>query len=196
MVPFNVRAVRPSRMDLSSVYLICFGVGLLFTLVTAAFAHDFQGGHEAPSAHAEAGINSGNMPGFAALSPTTIASFVTAFGGFGMILQGLDATRSPWMSAPLAAIGGFIVAAVVLFVFRAIFRATQSSSESHVAQLLGVSGTILTPIPEGGVGEIAYVHGGSRYTAPARTDDGRPIAAGTTVYIVRLAGSQFYVSAV
>ena len=48
---------------------------------------------------------------------------------------------------------------VVLWLFNAVFRHTQSSSESHVASLIGQTAVIVTPIPENGVGEIAYVAG-------------------------------------
>lgn len=189
-------------MDLFLVYLLCFGVGLLFTLVSALLSHGFghdAGGHDTgggTDGHAEAGFGAHDMPGFAALSPTTIASFVTAFGGFGMVLSKIEATQSPWVSVPLAALGGFAIAAGVLWLFRAVFRRTQSSSESHVATLAGLTATIITPIPENGVGEIAYVQGGSRYTAPARAENGVPVGNGATVKITRIVGTQFYVAAV
>ena len=56
-----------------------------------------------------------------------------------------------------------------------------------------MTGTIITPIPAGGVGEIAYVQAGTRYTAPARDERGAPVPNGQTVRIVRIVGSQFYV---
>ncbi len=187
-------------MDLFLVYLICFGVGLLFTLASAFMSHDF--GHDVTGhdtgggtdGHAEAGFGSHDMPGFAALSPTTIASFVTAFGGFGMILSKIEATQSPWLSAPIAALGGFAIAACVLWLFRAVFRKTQGSSEGRVATLVGTSATVITPIAADGVGEIAYVQGGTRYTGPARSEAGAIIANGATVRITRIVGTQFYVS--
>jgi membrane protein implicated in regulation of membrane protease activity len=183
-------------MDLFLVYFICFAVGLVFAILSAAVSHFFDSPDDSdPShAHAEGGIGANDMPGFAATSPTTIASFVTAFGGFGMIFAKFEATRSPFVSVPLALLGGVIIAACVVALFRAIFRVTQSSSESRVSGLIGVSGTIITPIPAGGVGEIAYVDGGTRYTAPVRTEDGSPVASGTTVRITRISGTQFYVS--
>jgi membrane-bound ClpP family serine protease len=75
-----------------------------------------------------------------------------------------------------------------------MFRKTQSSSESRVATLVGMTASIVTPIPENGVGEIAYVQGGSRYTAPARSENGTPVAAGRTVKITRI-GSAVFVEA-
>lgn len=189
-------------MILFLIYLICFGVGLLFTIISAFMAEVFGGdhgggGHDAhhelgTSGHAEVGYN---MPGFSAFSPTILASFLTAFGGFGMIFSKIEATKSPWVSAPLATLCALTIAAGVLWLFRQVFEKTQGSSESQVASLLGQTVTLITPIPENGVGEIAYVQAGTRYTAPARAEEGAAIRSGQTVVITRVVGTQFYVVA-
>ena len=80
------------------------------------------------------------------------------------------------------------------WLLRQLFRKTQSSSESKVASLAGLVATIVSPIPENGVGEIAYVQAGTRYTAPARAESGVAISAGQSVKITRVIGSQFYVT--
>jgi membrane-bound ClpP family serine protease len=189
-------------MDSFTIYAICFGVGLLFTLLSAIAGHLFGGGHDMHGAdlgtggHAEAGFDHAGMPGMSAFSPTSIASFITAFGGFGLILSRLEATKSVWISAPLSVLGGFGVAAAVVGFFGMVFHKTQSSSESRVGSLIGSVATTLSPIPENGVGEIAYVQGGSRYTAPARSEGGTAIAGGSTVRIKRVIGTQFYVEPV
>jgi membrane protein implicated in regulation of membrane protease activity len=188
-------------MNAFLVYTVCFGVGLLFTLLSALTAHVFDGhggaGHVGDAGgahgHVEAGISGHGMPGFSPVSPTTLASFITAFGGFGMICSSWAATRSPWVSAPIAALGGFAVAAGVFFLFNAIFSRTQGSSEGRVADLVGLEATVITPIAAGAVGEIAYVQDGSRYSAPARSADATNFANGATVRITRIAGTQFYV---
>ena len=192
------------------VYAVCFGVGLLFTFISAIAAHafgghgdaghDFGGGHDGHAGHghaqghAEGGGGANDMPGFAPLSPTTIAAFVTAFGGFGMIFNELAPTRSPWVSAPLAVVGGLGIAALLFWMLSAIFRRTQGSSEGRVGLLTGHLAAVISPISDGGVGEIAYVQGGSRYSAPARAEDGVAIPTGTTVQITRLVGTQFFVA--
>jgi membrane-bound ClpP family serine protease len=89
-----------------------------------------------------------------------------------------------------------LTAGTVLFLLRQLFLKTQSSSESKVGNLEGAVGHIITPIPQNGVGEIAYVQAGSRYTAPARETDGAPVPTGAAVKIVRIVGSQFYVKTV
>lgn len=183
-----------------TIYTIFFGVGLVFTVLSALFGH-LLGGHDAHAdvgtgGHADTGYDSGGMPGMSLVSPTIIASFITALGGLGMIFTNINATKSIWISLPLSVIGGLIIAAGVVWMFNALFRQTQSSSESHVADLVGQTATIITPIPPNGVGEIAYVQSGTRYSAPARDDHGAAVANGQTVKIVRVVGSQFYVQPV
>lgn len=179
------------------VYSICLGVGLLFAIVSAFLGHLF-GGHDAhvdvgTGGHAEAGFQDTGMPGLSPFSPTTISAFITAFGALGLILSRIELTKSPWVSAPLALVGALVIAAGVVWLFSTVFHKTQSSSESRVAELVGISATVITPIPANGVGEIAYVQCGSRYTAPARDERGVPVANGQTVKITRIVGTQFYV---
>ena len=86
--------------------------------------------------------------------------------------------RRPFVSAPLAVVSGLLIAAAVFRLFNSIFHKTQSSSESHVLGLIGQTANVITPIPENGVGEIAYVDQGSRYSSPARAEYGKPVPTG------------------
>lgn len=178
------------------LYAICLAVGLVFTLISAVAGH-FFGGHDGgdvgTGGHAEAGFDHSGMPGISFFSPTVLAAFVTSFGACGLILSKIKATESVWVSAPLSAVIGMLIATAAFFLFNKMFQATQSSSESRVGSLVGQTASIITPIPENGVGEIAYVQGGSRYTAPARTEKGTAVAAGKPVRISRVVGTQFYV---
>ena len=180
------------------IYLICLVVGLVFTLVSVVAGHFFGGHGEhvgGSGGHAEAGADASDMPGISIFSPTIMASFVTAFGGFGLIYTEFPATSKVIVSAPLS-IGSALAVAGVLYLFlSSVFRHTQSSSESHVASLAGTEASVATPIPENGVGEIAYIVGGTRYTAPARAENGAAIAGGKLVKITRVVGTQFYVEA-
>jgi hypothetical protein len=180
------------------IYAICLVTGLLFTMVTVMVGHFFGGGGHVigSGGHGEAGADGSDEPGMSIFSPTVIASFITAFGGFGLIFSQCPATRPAILSAPLSIGGGVVVAGVMYYFFGTVFRHTQSSSESRVGALLNTEATIITPISENGVGEIAYVVGGSRYTAPARSEHGVAIANGQTVIISRIVGTQFYVKTV
>jgi membrane protein implicated in regulation of membrane protease activity len=177
------------------IYALCLVIGIVFILGSAIFGH-FLGGHDGDvgtGGHAEAGFDHSGVPGISFFSPLVLACFIAGFGGLGIVFSGFKPTQSVWVSAPLSVAGAFCFAILVLYLFNAVFSRTQSSSESHVASLVGQAASIVTPIPAGGVGEIAYVQGGSRYTAPARTEDGSMIAAGQPVRITRLVGTQVYV---
>jgi membrane-bound ClpP family serine protease len=178
------------------IYTACLALGLLFTIISAVAGH-FFGGHDGgggvgTGGHAEAGYDHSGVPGISFFSPTVLACFVTAFGACGLILTNIPSTSSMWISAPISALAGVAMATAAFFLFNAMFHKTQSSSESRVSSLLGQSASIITPIPVDGVGEIAYVQGGTRYTAPARCESGA-VAAGKPVRITRIVGTQYFV---
>jgi len=180
------------------IYLICLVVGLVFTLVSAVAGH-FFGGHEGDvgtGGHAEAGFDQSGVPGISFFSPTVMASFVTAFGACGLILQSIPATSSHWISAPISALAGVFIALLVFWLFNWMFQKAESSSESHVGSLIGQAASIITPIPENAVGEIAYVQGGTRYTAPARALNGKFVGTGKSVRITKIVGTQFFVEVI
>ena len=118
---------------------------------------------------------------------------MTAFGALGLIFSKIDLMRSVWFNAPVSFVGALAVALLVLWLFNAVFKRTEGSSESRVAMLIGRTAAIITPIPLNGVGEISYTQAGSRYTAPARAEKGGTIANGRMVKITRIVGTQFYV---
>src|SRR5579862_4130498 len=98
------------------IYAICLAVGLIFTIFSAIAGH-FFGGHDVHTdvgtgGHAEAGYDHSGVPGISFFSPTVLSCFVTAFGACGLILSRVEATRSVWVSAPLSAIAGFIMAMI------------------------------------------------------------------------------------
>lgn len=184
-------------MTAYTIYLFCLTVGAVFTLVSV-FAGHFLGGHgdhvSGSGGHAEAGADSSDMPGVSIFSPTIIAAFVTSFGGFGLIYSAFPLTKPVTISSILSVISALIVAGLLLIFLRSVFSHTQGSSESRLSQIAGTEASIISPIPENGVGEIAYVVGGTRYTAPARTENGVPVPTGRLVTITRVVGTQFYVA--
>jgi membrane protein implicated in regulation of membrane protease activity len=178
-----------------TIYLVCLVLGVVFALFSLVFAH-FLGGHDGSvgaGGHADSGFNADGVPGIGFFSPTILASFITAFGAFGLVFTEIPVTSSVWVSAPLSFVGGLLVALVVLWLFNFMFRKTESSSEGNVAKLVGQSAAVVSPIPENGVGEISYIQSGSRYSAPARNEKPGAIANGKTVKITRIVGSQFFV---
>lgn len=181
------------------VYLFCLVVGFVFVIASAMMGHLFGGAHGhvgGSGGHAEAGGDSSDSPGVSIFSPIIMAAFVTAFGAFGLVFSEIEATRRPFISAPLALVGAFFVALSLVGVLQKVVRASDSSSESKVSSLPGCIATVISAIPAGGVGEIAYVQGGTRYTAPAREEEGLAVSNGKSVTITRIVGQQCYVTAV
>jgi len=71
-----------------------------------------------------------------------------------------------WVSAPISAVAGLAMAFVTFFAFQLDVQADRKFERIRV-RLPGWPGSLdVTPIPENGVGEIAYIQGGSRYTGP------------------------------
>jgi membrane protein implicated in regulation of membrane protease activity len=191
-------------MGIDAVYLFCFVVGAIYALVVGvssgvfgAHAHhpgpmghdlDYGMGHHPDAAHPHTGGEVHLSP----ISPVTITMFVTAFGGVGLISsRGL--ALPILLSLPLALASGLTLAGVAFYAFSKLFQATESSSEVHVADLVGLEAEVITPIPPQGLGEIAYVACGTRFTAPARSEDGKRHAAHSTVVIERIVGNVYCV---
>jgi membrane protein implicated in regulation of membrane protease activity len=168
----------------------------MFTLVSAFLGH-FTGGHDAigTGGTADAGFDSDGVPGITFFSPTVLATFVTAFGGFGLIFSEIPATSRVWLHAPISLIAALTISLLVLWFMNQFLGKSQGSSEACVANLVGTTASLATPIPESGVGEISYVYAGSRYSAPARSENGQAIGAGRTVKITRIVGTQYFVEA-
>src|SRR5690349_1396017 len=121
------------------IYVICLALGLMFTLISVLAGHffDHDGGHVGAGGHAEAGFDHSGVPGISFFSPTVLACFVTAFGASGVILSRIEATKSVWISAPISILIGVILAFGAFLLFNSMFKATQGSSESRVASLIG-----------------------------------------------------------
>ena len=148
--------------------------------------HDVGVGHDINVGHA-AGSPDGSTVKIPSLSPITVASFVTAFGAFGLIGLGLfDSTVRA--SLVWAAAGGFVVAVIAHFAFGYFLIAPQGSSGVMVNNFPGMLAEVITPIPVGSVGEIAFVSQGGRVTYTAQSSSGEAIPRGTTVMIEKVIG--------
>ena len=124
----------------------------------------------------------------ASISPITIAGFVTAFGAFGIISQGLFGACAG-MSLLWASIGGVLVGGVSHIAFYYFFIKPQGSSEFTHRDIVGAIGDVITPIPSDSVGEIAIVAKSSRVTLTARSASKQAIARGTMVKVENVVGS-------
>lgn len=179
---------------LNFVYLILLSIGFIYALLSL-LGHgigeldlpdiDFDTGDVPSFDHGEVGLPS--------ISPMSIASFVTAFGAFGLISSQLF-EASTGTSLLFAAGGGLAVGIVAQLIFIYVFS-PQTSSLRTQKDVIGLTAEVITSIPDGGVGQIALVARGSRVTYSARTKAGLTFKQGELVRVVELVGSIAFVEA-
>ena len=192
-----------NSLGLTLLYLALLGIGIIYAVIIliGGALHDVHlpgidldiGGHEIGPVHVEnplQGVDVGGDVGHSevnvpSLSPVTVASFVTAFGAFGLIALGLFDTSAQW-SLAWAAGGGLVVAVIAHFAFGYFLIAPQGSSEVKLRDIVGAAAEVITPIPADSVGEVAFVAQGGRMTYTAKSATGTPIARGTTVVIEKV----------
>lgn len=121
------------------------------------------------------------------ISPFSVASFITGFGGAGIVAN-LAFHVSAAASLLWAMGGGLLVGGVMQFFFGAVLLKSQGSSEVQLSEVGGQVGEVTVPIPEGSIGQIAFVARGRRITYGARGESGSPIPRGAKVEIVHIVG--------
>lgn len=172
-------------------FVICFGVGILFLIITAVFGglFEFDGHHFDFGGHGDIGAG---VTGFSPVSPTFISFFLTVFGGMGGVCISLWQISFVW-SLVIALVTALGIATVVYISLTKVFDVTQGGVEVNVAELVGREAEVTIGIPEGGTGEVVFITAGGRLTSPARSADGKPIAHNTTVVIEKIVGNTYIV---
>ncbi|MCC7479102.1 NfeD family protein [bacterium] len=155
-------------------------------------AEGVHGGHDSEAGHSGDGIeSSGQFATYSPLSPMSLMGTVSGFGAGGLLatyfgLEGL-------LSLGPALLGGAAMAGLLWLVIGKLFYSLQGSSEAHVEEMIGLEADVITPVEHQMSGEIAYVLGGTRYTAPARLDRPGRVAQHGKVRIRRVQGNVVYV---
>lgn len=125
-----------------------------------------------------------NVSLFAYMNPTTIAVFLLGFGFFGYVFHDTAGFILP-LTLVLAAIGGLIVAALLLAIISRTFGDSEGATIQDVSDRVGMLGKVSIAIPENGLGEVLYVSpGGMRKSIPARSIDGRRLERDQEVVVV------------
>ena len=184
---------------LEFVYCVCFFLGLGFAVLSALLsglfsghldAHVDTGGLHAGGGHVH--TDTGDGVHYSPLSPVTIAMFISTFGGTGILLKRFVDARTLF-HLPLAGVAAVAVAGLVSYIFFRILSATQSTSQPRPEEAIGLEAEITVPIPNNGLGEIAYTVRGTRLTNPAQSTDGKELPARLTVRIVKQVGNTYIV---
>lgn len=186
--------------DWNAMYLICFGVGLILSLVSFLgealhlhvgrfhlHAHTGKGGlrgHATSNATSNAGISPLN--GF------TLMAFLCWFGGTGYLMR-----QSNVFGAALvllfSAVSGVAGASLVFWFLVRVLLPRGRTLEPEDTAIVGVTGRLSGGIRAGGVGELLYSQNGARRSIAVRAENGSAMAKDTEVIVMRFASGVAYV---
>jgi len=193
-------------MTWETFYLICFVVGfalsaLSFLLGIVHLPHfhfphhggglHLGGGHvgggHAGGAHVGGGAGQGGSATSYSISPLnypTMLMFLVWFGGTGYLLTHYGHGWG-FLGLLVSAVVGLAGAAIVFgFMARVLVKPDENLDPADYV-MVGTLGKLAVGIREKGTGEIVYVQGGTRKSAGARSEDGRPIEKGAEVVITQ-----------
>ncbi len=174
-------------MSVGLVYFLSFVIGLGYSIIVGLAGHLFGGG-DVHDIHMDVGTDLPISP----LSPTVVATFLTGFGGGGLLANSYF-QLSVGKGVLVALLTGVLLSCGTYGVLTLLFRNTQGGSEYSINEMVGRVVQIITPIPENGTGEVAIVVKGTRVIGPARSEDGKAIARNTPVEVTRVVGNVYYV---
>jgi membrane protein implicated in regulation of membrane protease activity len=129
------------------------------------------------------------------INPIVLVSFLTIFGGIGII----GTVHMRWASifVFLLALASGVLVAFLLYKFIAVpLYKAENTSNVHKEQLIGSAAEVDTGILKDGFGKIKYCVNSIRYTAPAKHIEGKALIQGQKVVICRIEENIFYVSEV
>lgn len=194
------------------VFQVCFATGVIFSLLSFIIGRVSDISHMGVDTGMHADIDTGlsadahfdtaihtdlnghaEIPGFpvSPLKPIVITTFVTVFGGIGMICttNGLSQLFS-LIAALLSGTGAAFL--IYRFIVVPIYRAQNTSAISQ-RELCGALAKVTLPIRGSQFGKISYSIRGNTYSAPARSVDGEDIERGIPVVIISIEKNTFYV---
>lgn len=129
------------------------------------------------------------------LNPMVAVSFLTVFGGFGI----LGESYLGWsgIAVFLAALGAGVIVSAILynFVAKPIYNSENTSDVSR-EELIGTVAEVTTDIIANGFGTINYTVNSIRHTGPARHIDEKSVRQGEKVVICKIENNIFYISEV
>jgi membrane-bound ClpP family serine protease len=175
-------------MSVGVIYFLSFAIGLGYAIFVG-LSGDLFGG-DAGDASMEVGTDLPMSP----LSPTIISTFLTGFGGGGLLANSYF-QLSLAKGIAVALLTGALLSGGTFVMLTLLFRSTQAGSEFTFQDMVGRVVQVVTPIPENGIGEIALIAKGTRVNSAARSIDGKAVPRNTAVTIVQVVGNVFYVRA-
>jgi len=173
-------------------YLVCFLIGVTLSVLSFVggtfhlpHVHAHLPHAHVPHAggHAAAGRGGQNaeMPFF---NFATITAFLAWFGGSGYLLTRYSALTVTVIMFVAVVAGLFGAAFIFLFVAKFLMKHDRELDPADFDRV-GVLGRIVSPIREGGTGEIIFSQAGTRHTCGARSESGEALPKGIEIIVTR-----------
>ncbi len=195
-------------MKSPDIYLLCFGIGTVWSVATVLlgglhFGHGH--GHAVHGAAHTHGLHSHGPHGHAShshaqgpaswiasmINPNSAAVFLAWFGGIGYLLTRHTGWHL-WVDLTVAVLFG-LLGAGLLAGFLRFLQAREKPLDPADYEMIGVLGRVSSAIRPDGVGEFLYTRDGARRPMCARSEDGMSIGRGTEVVVTRFEKGVAYV---
>jgi len=163
-----------------------FAAGMTFTMFNLLFGGDadhgdvhgdFDGDHDADGG--------GEGPGL--LSIRGISFLLTGFGGVAFIVMYF--TGKVFVSSLAGLAGGWPFAFVCIALYRVFIR-QEASSLVSAKDFVGATGSVVTNIPKGGLGEVTILVSGRQISKSATAEGGVALRTGTSIRITQYLGDR------
>ena len=184
-------------MTMDSFYLVCFGVGLVLSVVSVVggFTHLHLGrlhiGHATHAPHSA--VVRGDSHGLSSVNGFTVTAFLCWFGGAGYLLHRYSVFVAPLVML-LSLLSGIVGAALLWAVLFKVLLPRERVLTAEDTEMTGVLAQVSDSIRDGGgIGEILFLQTGARRCSAARSEDGRSIERGTEVIVIRYERGVAYV---
>jgi membrane protein implicated in regulation of membrane protease activity len=151
-----------------TVYLVIGSVGLGLVLLSLILGEIFDGVFEAL-----------DLDGGGIFSGPVIGSFLASFGfGAALVMYSTGIGAAGGALSGLAT--GLAVGGIALVIMRSLIN-MPTDENVRTTDLVGKTGTVVTRIPPGGMGEVTLTHAGQLMKLNARAAES--LTAGTTVVV-------------
>ncbi|MDP9387335.1 MAG: hypothetical protein M3Q48_05255 [Actinomycetota bacterium] len=153
-----------------TVFLVVGIVGTALVVLSLVFGELFEGVFDALDIDVGSGV----------FSAPVIGAFLAA-GGFGGALVMTSTNLGAIAGVLGGGAAGFVMATLAFLMTRSLMR-MPTDAPVRLGDVVGKAGTVVTRIPEGGLGEVSLVHLGQRMKLNARAQV--PVPAGTKVVVI------------
>ena len=179
-------------MSWAIFYLVCFLIGVTLSVLS------FVGGTlhlphvhvHVPHAHiphatghvaTRQGGQTAEMPFF---NFATVTAFLAWFGGSGYLLTRYSAFTVTVIMLIAVVVGLLGAAFIFLFLVKFLMKHDRELDPADFDRV-GVLGRVISPIREGGTGELIFSQAGTRQTCGARSESGDALPKDTEIVVTR-----------